>query len=82
MIYGVFEGNYEKVESALKKTRCRVNFLNEVSARKHILQYAIKFKDARFVSMLCEAGADVNTMVRVNNYFWVSCLALYYCYVC
>jgi len=31
MIYGVFEGNHEKVREALKKTRCRVNFLNEVS---------------------------------------------------
>ncbi|XP_052814569.1 putative ankyrin repeat protein RF_0381 isoform X1 [Mya arenaria] len=77
MIYGVFEGNHEKVRQALKKTRCRVNFLNEISVKKHILQYAIKFKDYKFVKMLCDAGADinasgadVNTSVRVNNYFW------------
>ncbi|WAR09516.1 hypothetical protein MAR_034592 [Mya arenaria] len=60
MIYGVFEGNHEKI-----------------SVKKHILQYAIKFKDYKFVKMLCDAGADinasgadVNTSVRVNNYFW------------
>lgn len=70
MIYGVFEGNHEKVREALKKTRCRVNFLNEISVKKHILQYAIKFKDLQFVEMLCDAGANVNTSVRVNNYFW------------
>ncbi|KAL3853927.1 hypothetical protein ACJMK2_013222 [Sinanodonta woodiana] len=70
MIYGVLEGNYEKVEEALKKTRCRVNFLNEVSQRKHILQYAIRFKDKRFVEMLCKAGADVNMQVMVSTYFW------------
>ena len=34
MIYGVFEGNYEKVKEALRKTRCRVNFENEVSLNK------------------------------------------------
>ncbi|KAK3590668.1 hypothetical protein CHS0354_026197 [Potamilus streckersoni] len=70
MIYGVLEGDYEKVEEALKKTRCRVNFLNEVSQRKHILQYAIRFKDKRFVEMLCKAGADVNMQVMVSTYFW------------
>ncbi|KAL4217353.1 hypothetical protein ACF0H5_023804 [Mactra antiquata] len=69
MIYGVFEGNHEKVKQALKKTRCRVNFLNEVSVKRHILQYALKFKDQLFVQMLCDAGADVNISVRVNNYF-------------
>ncbi|XP_060601301.1 putative ankyrin repeat protein RF_0381 isoform X2 [Ruditapes philippinarum] len=69
MIYGVFEGNHNKVKEALKKTRCRVNFLNEISVKKHILQYCIKFKDLQFVQMLCDAGADVNTKIRVNNYF-------------
>ncbi|XP_052229488.1 uncharacterized protein LOC127843770 isoform X3 [Dreissena polymorpha] len=70
MICGVFEGDHGKVREALKKTRCRVNFLNEISVKRHILQYAIKFRDLRFVQMLCDAGADVNTSVRVNNYFW------------
>ena len=44
----------------------------QIAARKHILQYAIKFRDFEFVKMLCDAGADVNMLVRVNNYFWVS----------
>ena len=43
----------------------------QIAAKKHILQYAIKFQDFEFVKMLCDAGADVNMLVRVNNYFWV-----------
>ena len=40
--------------------------------RSRLMQYAIKFRNVRFVQMLCDAGADVNQQVRVNNYFWVS----------
>lgn len=69
MIYGVLEGNHDKVREALTKTRCRVNFLNEISMKKHILQHAINLKDLTFVKMLCDAGADVNLNVKVNNYF-------------
>ncbi|KAH3821737.1 hypothetical protein DPMN_123504 [Dreissena polymorpha] len=43
----------------------------QISVKRHILQYVIKFRDLRLVQMLCDAGADVNTSVRVNNYFWV-----------
>ena len=49
-----------------------VTFFPQIAAKKHILQYAIKFKDFQFVKMLCDAGADVNMQIRVNNYIWVS----------
>lgn len=70
VIYGVKERNYEKVRQALKKSWCKVNFVNISSHRPHILQHAIKMKDYEFVKMLCDAGADVNLRVLINEYFW------------
>jgi hypothetical protein len=29
-------------------------------------------KDYEFVKMLCDAGADVNIRILINEYFWVN----------
>ncbi|XP_063413012.1 putative ankyrin repeat protein RF_0381 [Mytilus trossulus] len=70
VVYGVKERNYEKVRMALKKSWCKVNFLNMSLNKPHILQHALKMKDFELVKMLCEAGADINLRVLVNEYFW------------
>ena len=47
-------------------------FLFQSSHKPHILQHAIKMKDYEFVKMLCDAGADVNLRILINEYFWVN----------
>ena len=56
-----------KVPRFLSLLRCYVMLmfyvdvcvLLQIAAKKHILQYAIKFEDFEFVKMLCDAGADI-----------------------
>ncbi|XP_048777532.2 putative ankyrin repeat protein RF_0381 isoform X2 [Ostrea edulis] len=69
VIYGCLELNYGRVRAALKKSWCRINFLNKASRKQHILQFAIEMKDHTLVKMLCDAGADVNMLVLVHDYF-------------
>ncbi|XP_061164769.1 putative ankyrin repeat protein RF_0381 isoform X1 [Saccostrea echinata] len=69
VIYGCLELNYDRVRAALKKSWCRINFLNKASRKQHILQFAIEMRDNTLVKMLCDAGADVNMLVLVHDYF-------------
>ncbi|XP_071100923.1 putative ankyrin repeat protein RF_0381 [Haliotis cracherodii] len=69
-VYGVLEVNKVKVKAALKKSKCNINFLNHASTRRHILQYAIRLHDVDLVTLICNAGADVNLPVLVNSYYW------------
>ncbi|XP_064646803.1 uncharacterized protein LOC135499780 isoform X2 [Lineus longissimus] len=68
-IYGVKEEKSEKVFKALKKSICRVNFLNMGVGPEHVLQCAIDSNRLDYVTALCEAGADVNLWVRIKKYF-------------
>ncbi|XP_041355741.1 uncharacterized protein LOC121373279 [Gigantopelta aegis] len=70
LIYGVQEINYEKIRKALTKLKCNVNFLNTASNRPHILQHAIGLQNLKLVHILCNAKADVNTPIFVNDYYW------------
>ncbi|KAL5019375.1 hypothetical protein ScPMuIL_005097 [Solemya velum] len=67
-IFGVLEDDVDKVAEALKKMRCNINSPNMASQKQYILQYAIGMGDVRLVQMLCDAGADVNRHVLVNNF--------------
>ncbi|XP_078324016.1 uncharacterized protein LOC111124373 isoform X3 [Crassostrea virginica] len=69
VVYGCLELNYDRVRAALKKSWCKINFLNKASRKQHILQFAIEMQDLTLVKMLCEGGADVNTLVNVHDYF-------------
>ncbi|XP_067686099.1 putative ankyrin repeat protein RF_0381 isoform X1 [Haliotis asinina] len=69
-IYGVLEVNKVKVKAALKKSKCNINYVNHASTRRHILQYAISLHDTDLVTLICNAGADVNLPVLVNSYYW------------
>ncbi|XP_074662697.1 uncharacterized protein LOC141915168 [Tubulanus polymorphus] len=68
-IYGVLEHDVKKVKEALKKTSCKVNYLNEGHGKKHILQYAIDMNRHDIVSLLCTNGANVNIPISIRHFF-------------
>ncbi|XP_013386309.1 uncharacterized protein LOC106155840 [Lingula anatina] len=67
VIYAVLEADVEKLRQALQKP-CDVNFLNKGAAKQHILQYALTLGDTEMITLLCDAGADVNTNLLVHGY--------------
>ncbi|XP_050418532.1 putative ankyrin repeat protein RF_0381 [Patella vulgata] len=69
LLHGVLEVNYTKVCEALTKSKCNVNYINKASKKSHILQYAMSLQDKVLVRLLCDAGADVNTLVTVHHYY-------------
>lgn len=69
VIYGCLELNYDRVRAGLKKSWCKINFLNKASRKQHVLQFAIEMEDLTLVKLLCDGGADVNILVLVHDYF-------------
>uniref|UniRef100_A0A2C9KP86 Uncharacterized protein n=1 Tax=Biomphalaria glabrata TaxID=6526 RepID=A0A2C9KP86_BIOGL len=67
-IYAILEGDVEKAWKFLSHPKCNINFLNQAADSTHILQYAIKSKDARIIRMICKANINVNVTVRVNKF--------------
>ncbi|KAK3105412.1 hypothetical protein FSP39_024696 [Pinctada imbricata] len=68
VIYGVLELDYQRVQDAVKKSWCNINFVNKACRRKHVLQHAIRMRELDYVKILCDWGADVNLLVNAHDF--------------